>query len=160
MALTESARPWYMSVTLGGLDDSTQTRRYNLVAADATEAETAASAIRSALANVSAGKIISYKIEHVFIEDTYVRPSSQDAEGGEQAVVSGKIDESPLESWSLNIPFPVIGLFLSAEGKNRNVIDITDTDLLAYTALFAPSTGSAYISDGEHIGTVEQGRRK
>lgn len=160
MALAESARPWWMSVTLGGLDDSRQTRRYNLVADDAAAAETAGGTIRAALANVSAGKIIGYKIEHEFVEDTYARPSSQDAEGGEQAYVSGKIDESPLESWSLNIPFPVIGLFLATEGKNRNVIDITDTALLAYTALFAPSTGSAYISDGEFIGTVEQGRRK
>lgn len=159
MAIVEAERPWYMSVTLGGIDDSTQTRRYNLVAADAAEAETAATSIRTKLLAISAGVLVSYKIEHVFVEDAYVRGTDSDAEGGEQAIVSGKIDDSPLESWSLNIPFPKIGIFLATVGKNRNVVDIGDADLLAFVNDFG-SAGNAYLSDGEHVGTIEQGRRK
>jgi hypothetical protein len=159
MAIVEADRPWWTSITLGGIDDSTQTRRYNLVAADAAAAETAADSIRAKLLAISAGVLVSYKIEHVYVNDAYVRGTDTDGEGGEQAVVSGKIDDQPLESWSLNIPFPKIGIFLATVGKNRNVVDIGDTDLLAFVNAFG-SAGDAYLSDGEHVGTIEQGRRK
>lgn len=158
MAIVESARPWYLSVRLGASNDKTLTKRYNLQATDETEAAAAATGVMAALANVSAGVVVGYKIEHEYVNDAYVRPTSDDAEWGEEAVIGGKLLDRPLTSWSVKIPFPKIDIFIGTAGKNRDIVDITDTAVIAYSNLF--HTGNeAYVSDGEFAETLEDGRR-
>jgi hypothetical protein len=158
MALIESEFPWKLRVTLGATNDKKVTKEYVLQATDETEAEAAVTAILAALANVSAGKVVSYGLVHQYEEDNYTRPTSEDAEWGEVAVISGKILDKPLKPWSVQIPFPLIGLFLASAGKNRDVIDITDVAVIAYKNLFG--TGNqAFVSDGEYAETLDEGRR-
>jgi hypothetical protein len=158
MALVESTNPFSLSVRLGATNDRSVPKRFILQATDETEAAAAAATILTALGNVSAGKIIGYSISHEYVEDNYTRPTDEDAEWGEAAVISGKLLDRPLQSWSQKIPFPKIGLFVASAGKNRDVIDITDAAVVAFANLFH-SGNQAFVSDGEFAETLEDGRR-
>lgn len=158
MALVAASIPFELTVSLGATNDKKLTKTYKLNAVDAAEAATNSADILTRLGNVSAGKVVGYKISHVFVEDNYTRPTSEDAEWGEEAVISGKILDEPFETWTARIPFPLITIFVSSAGKNRDVVDITDVAVIAYKGIF--ETGSlAYISDGEFAETLEEGRR-
>lgn len=158
MALVAASYPYELSVRLGATNDKTVTKRFTLQADTHANALVEAGIILAALANVSAGAIAGYSINTVFIEDAYARPSSEDAEYGEEAILVGRIDGQPLKSYSLRIPFPRIGLFVAAAGRNRDIIDVNDTAVLAWVALFADG-GQAYVSDGEFTEGVDNGRR-
>jgi len=49
----------------------------------------------------------------------------------------------------LQIPAPVIGLFVAASGKNKNVVDVADVDLNSYIDHFQSTGGDFTVSDGE-----------
>jgi hypothetical protein len=49
------------------------------------------------------------------------------------------------------LPAPVIGVFAGATGKNRNLVDVADGDLLTFTELFSTTDGSFTLSDGEQV---------
>lgn len=159
MALVESERPWYLSVRLAASNAKTTTKRYNLVAANATEAAAAATEVRTRLLAASAGVIVSYTIEQKFVEDAFALPTSDDAEWGEEAILSGKIEGSPLEAATARIPFPKIGLFQGASGAARDTIDIADSAVLGYWGIFVEANAIAYTSDGEYAGLLEKGSR-
>lgn len=62
----------------------------------------------------------------------------------------------------VQIPAAVIGLFQGASGRQKNQVDLTDTDLLAYVALFQTTGGDFVLSDGEYIDDtdpVDSGKR-
>lgn len=158
MALVEATFPWELSVSLGATNDKKLTKQYTLQAADAASAATETGNILTQLALVSAGAIVGYKVSQVFIEDNYVRPTSQDAEWGEEATITGKILDEPFKSYTLRVPFPKIDIFVSSAGRNRDIVDISDPAVLGYAGLFN-SGAAAYISDGEFTETVEGGRR-
>lgn len=158
MALVEATNPFELSVKLGATNDKTITKRYVLQATTAAEAVTVAGDILTQLALVSAGKVVGYSINHVYIEDNYTRPTSEDAEYGEEATITGKILDEPFKTYTLRIPYPLIGLFIASAGRNRDIIDISDAAVLGYAGLFN-SGAAAYVSDGEFTETVEAGRR-
>lgn len=60
---------------------------------------------------------------------------------------------------TLDIPAPKIGLFLASSGPNKNVIDTTDADILAFIAQFAATTGVAVVSDNQTIASLAAGKR-
>lgn len=149
-----------LDVTLGGIDDSTQTRNYQFDATVTTYAEavTATATVLAGVAGVSDGVVKGYTIKARSVEDAYNRPSVATAERGDAALVSGEIDGNPLKAWNFSVPFPKQGIFLAAAGKNYNVIDIADTALIAYKDLFS-ATGPCMISDGEKAGNIVSGKR-
>ncbi len=51
----------------------------------------------------------------------------------------------------IQIPAPVIGLFVAASGKNKNVIDTADVDLNTFIDMFQTTGGDFVISDGEFV---------
>lgn len=149
-----------LDVTLGGIDDSTQTRNYQFDGTVATYADavTATTAVLAALANVSDGVVKGYTIKARSVEDAYNRPSVATAERGDAALVSGEIDGNPLKAWNFTVPYPKQGIFLAPAGKNYNVVDISDIALIAYKDLFA-AAGPCTISDGEKAGNMVGGKR-
>lgn len=158
MTLVAATHPFSLSVTLGATNDKKVTKRFTLQSADAATAATDAADILAQIALVSAGKVVGYSINHDFIEDNYTRPSSQDAEYGEEAIVTGKILDEPFKTFTLRIPYPLASIFVATAGRNRDIIDIANVGLLGYVGLF--NTGAAaYVSDGEFTETLEAGRR-
>lgn len=150
--------PFSLSVKLGATNDKTVNKQYQLQAADHAEALDLAGDILVQLQLVSAGAVAGYTINTNYIEDNYVRPTSQDAEYGEEATVTGKILDEPFKTYTIRIPFPRADIFLAAAGRNRDVIDTTDAAVLGYAGLFN-SGAAAFVSDGEFTETVEGGRR-
>lgn len=49
------------------------------------------------------------------------------------------------------LPSPNIGVFVGDTGKNRNIVDVADADLLAFVELMSLTDGSFVISDGESV---------
>lgn len=149
---------WELQVSLGATNDRKLPKTYSLQATNKTEADAAAANILAQLALVSAGKVVSYKVYELFEEDNYTRPTDQDAEWGEEAIVTGKILDHPFKSYTLRIPFPKIDIFVASAGKNRDVVDINDVAVIGYVGLFN-SGADAYVSDGEFTESIESGRR-
>lgn len=147
-----------LSVTLGGIDDTFQTRTYRLRAANAADAGTATTAILAVLAAVSDGVVKGYKLGSVAVEDAYNRPAVATAERGDAAILTGEIDGDPLKKYQFSIPFPKSSIFLASAGENYNVVDIADADVIAYKDIFAAG-GEATISDGEDAGNLIRGKR-
>lgn len=156
------ATPGYdISYTLGGIDDSMQTRTYHSTAVDETEAIAQMGALATDLALISGGTIKSTSYTKRYVEDAYVRPLVATAEKGDAAIITGEIDGNPLKKWNLSVPFPVEGIFLAGiatGGENYNVVDITDANLLAFLANFQAG-GTFTLSDGEVAGAIIKGRR-
>jgi len=147
-----------VSITLGGIDDSTQTRTYQLTSADYAEAVTDTTTILGLLAAVSDGAVKGYSITARSVQDAYNRPAVATAERGDAAIVSGEIAGNPLKSWSFSVPYPKVDIFLATAGRNYNVVDIADAALIAYKNIWGVG-GQAEISDGEVAGNIVSGKR-
>ncbi len=52
---------------------------------------------------------------------------------------------------TIQMPCPNIGIFVAPTGANKNVIDTTDANLLAYIDEFQTTGGNFTISDGEFV---------
>ena len=147
-----------LTVTVGGLDDSTQNFSGEMTATTATDAAVDADLVMIALSGVTAGKILGYSISQHFVENAYVRPLSSDAEGGEHATIVVGIEGNPFKKARIGIPFPKGSLFLATYGENYNVVDIEDINIDILVAKFATG-GQLYISDGEIADSALSGRR-
>lgn len=147
-----------LRVTLGCSNDKKMNLNYELTAADYDEAVTTTTTILTRIGAVSAGAVQGYSITARAVEDAYSRPTSDDAEYGEKASVTVGILDNPLKSANFVIPMPKIGIFVQPLGVNRDVIDVADTDLIAYKNIFG-SDALAYISDGEAAENILSGKR-
>ncbi len=62
----------------------------------------------------------------------------------------------------VQIPAPVIGVFMGTDGKPKNVVDPNDADLLTFIAEFQTTGGNFVLSDGEFINDtdpIDSGKR-
>ena len=142
---------FFLYVTLIDNGANTSTLSYELTSADMTEAEADAATILAALAPLTLAAVKGYSISRRFVEDSLALPA-QGIQVEQRAVVTAQLASSPLKRSQFVIPAPAGGIFVAAEGEGENTVDITDTQLRAYAALFGTGTGAvATISDGESI---------
>lgn len=125
------------------------TLRYKLgeAATDIASAATTAATLATRLAAVTDGVVLGYTVGEAFDEDTnFLAAAGVQIEN--QALISAKILNEE-EKWAqLRIPAPKIGLFMASTGKNSNIVDPADADLLTYLGSF--ETGQlAQVSDSE-----------
>jgi len=157
--MAQTSVGWTLDVTL--VDSSgvnTAVKHYELVAADGTEAADAADTILTALAGVTDAAVKGYVIGERFAETgTFTLPT--DAEIENQALLVGRLDGNPFKKWSTTIPAPKIGIFVLSTGPSRNIVDLADTAVVAYRALFQSPGNVATISDGETLDVLESGKR-
>lgn len=145
------AAPFEARILLGTKND--KTRAIPLKANPATVTTyalmvTAVTDFLVSLALVSAGVVKSYSITGRAVEDAYNRPTSDEAEGRDTAVVVVGIEDQPLKRGSIFIPMPKIGIFRGTAGAIMDEIDIADADLITYVTHFRTG-GDFTISDGE-----------
>jgi hypothetical protein len=145
------------SITLIDNGGNTTQRTYQLRATTPAEAVTAIASIASALNAISDASIVGYTANQVFAEDALVYPASG-VQLENQALVAVAIADNPLKTATFSVPAPTIGIFAGTVGKPANVVDTADADLVTYANLFK-STGSAYISDGEDLDFMKEGKR-
>lgn len=109
---------------------------------------------------VSAGIIKSKSHQHVFYDDAFTLPTSQDAERGEHAIIVTGIDGIPIKTARLNIPFPKTDVVYKTEvGEGRNVVDVESVNVQNYLDNWT-ATGKLTLSDGEKSdGVIIRGKR-
>jgi len=152
-----ASQGWFLTVDLVDYAGDTTTRRYELVATDtANDADAvfvAAASVLAALADVSSAGIKSYSVGKRFVETAidYAALASADAEVSEHAVITAEIYQKPHKSATIDIPSPVDTVFLDTSGAAANIVDLENSDVLAYTGLFSQTGNVCYISDGEQI---------
>lgn len=145
MALVSTG--WYLNVTLSDQGGNKSVLKYDLTAANATDAATDAATILAALAAVTDAAISGYALGEGF-EDEAALYGTGEVEN--VALVSAKIDTDEVKWATFRIPAPADGIFKASSGPGYNVVDAADTDLVAYANLFA--TGAeCLISDGEAL---------
>lgn len=142
------------NISIKGANNKEVKRRFDLgdfdtggAASDYAAAESAINQIAGALAAVTDGTLSSVTLTSVV--------SSDAAAGGgdvfENGMVNVYLDAGGEKVTQLYIPAPVQGIFLATDGKNRDVIDLTDADLVQYVQQVAQH---AFVSDGEQIDTT------
>lgn len=151
MALTSMG--WMLSVTLRDSGFNTTTKEYQVRGTTHTAVQADATAIITALQAVTDGGVQSYRLTERYADVNF---GGGAGEAEELAIVTGI--SSSARGVVLEIPAPKIGLFKNTTGVDKNIVDMTDTALQAYIALFA-SGGHAYVSDGESWVTSVDGQR-
>lgn len=150
------------TVILGAKNDKTRTIPVKFdpaVVTDYDEAVTAMGLFLTDLAGVSAGVVKSYTITGRAIEDAYNRPTSDDAEWRDTALVIVDIEDQPLKRGQLRIPMPLLAIMRGSAGILMDEVDTSDTALINYVANWRATNGLT-ISDGEKAGLVIfEGRR-
>jgi hypothetical protein len=145
-------------IQVGGADDSIVPMQFEMTATTLADALLDIGLIIEALDDVTSGKVMGYSITQRYIQNAYVRPLTQDAEGGEKATIILGIEGNPFKKAPISIPFPKIDLFLTPYGEGRNIIDTENVAVGIYAAKFT-ANGQAYVSDGEVADDVVRGYR-
>jgi hypothetical protein len=146
----------YVTLLDNGGNETSKT--YLLQAADAAAAATAIAAIATALTAVTDATIVAYGSTERVVNDAVTYPSAG-VQIENLALVDAAILDEPTKTATFTIPAPKIGIFVGSVGAPANVVDLTDTDLIAYANLFKITTGKAYISDGETLDFMKSGKR-
>jgi hypothetical protein len=146
----------YMTVVVVDAAGNRSTLRYELTYANLAALSTAVTAgdLDGLLADLNAvtdGRVVAYQFGEKFAEnaDFYGAAGSQVEN---IALISAKIDGEPNKVAQVRVPAPAIGIFLGTTGKNANIVDIADADILAYLDNFANAGDDiVQVSDGESL---------
>jgi hypothetical protein len=154
MALVTDGFTLYVELVDRGGDSTTKS--FELSSANYAAAITDAATVVAALDAATYAKIRQYSVSEKFKEDSFTLPLLGQIE--EQALLVLRLSSDPTKSATTSIPAPVDGMFMDTSGDGFNVIDPTDSVVIAYVDLF--KTGNqAYISDGEIASSLVSGRR-
>jgi len=156
---------WVGNIGLRGANGKISNVAYNITVGAVLPADQYAEAIgvldaiATELDDVTMATLAYKRISNTYDEDS----ASGDGDVFEKATISVHIGQTgQAEKFAtINIPAPVDGIFLSASGSGRDIVDVGDADLQAYVQELINVT----ISDGEVIndalGTLgmDSGRR-
>lgn len=145
------------SFTLIDVGNDPTVKTYELRAASAAVAQTAAEDILPILEAVTNSKVGTYTVSQVFAEDAFIPPVVAGARNSMQALISVAIASNPLKTADLSIPAPVAAVFESTTGPNSDIVDSEAAIVIAYVDMFK-AAGLAYISDGETVAANSQTR--
>jgi hypothetical protein len=148
---------FWMTVTLLDAANVPSTLEYQLRAADMAAALTAATEIIGDLVPLTQSKIKAYQVGERYVEDAFT-PAAAGANNKIKGLVTGLIDGEPSKSAVFAIPAPVDAIFGTPGTKGYNIIDLANALITDYSNDFR-AAGQAYISDGEDLGTLTEGRR-
>lgn len=113
---------------------------------------TAQSGLVAALQAVSDCSVKQVTLSRVQTNDANpLLPTADTAEVEMQALITARITGHPNKSASLSIPGPKNGIFVASSGKNYNIVDMADADVITFMSLFAGTTPDFLVSDGETI---------
>lgn len=156
MALT--ADRWFTVVEFVETSGKKSQRRYEQSApADDAAARASAAALVADLAAVTDAEISAYHTYQEFVEDALTLPSA--AELQNQVVMNFSIDDAPTKSATVIVPAPKQSIFAGATGPNYDILDTTDSDVIALAANFTTEE-LFYVSDGEQADALLGGKRR
>lgn len=147
MALVERPNPFELVIQLADNSGKTTKKTFELQADNAADAATDSATILAAFAAVTDGKVKSYSINHVYVENALVLPASG-VENENQALLSIRLASDPTKYASFAIPAAKPSIFVATSGAGANVVNTGSAAVNALVALFT-ATNEAYLSDGE-----------
>lgn len=153
-----SAGRWFTVIELVETSGKRTTKRFEQSApADAAAALAAATALATDMAAVSDAVVSAYHCYQEYVEDSLSLPAS--AELQNQAILQFSIDGEPTKSGRVVIPAPKDSLFAASSGPNYDIIDTTDSDVIAFAANWLLDD-LYYLSDGETADALLGGKRR
>lgn len=152
MALVSDGYTLTVTVKDNGLNPSTMS--YDLVAADATAAEAAVTAILALIPPVTNAAISGYSLSQRFVEDNFIVPVSGIHVENRAAIVT-QIADNITKKATVFIPAAAPGIFRAASGDASNDVDPADADLVAYINIWQETGALATISDGEFVSDTD-----
>lgn len=146
---------YFVTVTVIDRNEDKATLEYELRSADEAAALAAVDDIIVALTNLSQVRVIGYNLQKRFYNDTPTIPAAGEIQV--KARIAFKLADGR-EYGTFDVPAPEETAFLTATGKGNKIVDITKPIVTAYADLFK-ATGVAFISDGESLETISEGRK-
>lgn len=139
-----------ITVTLVDRGGDTSTLRFKTGANVATFADllTAKTNLVAALADVTSAKIATVNCSELFEDSAIDIGDAGDV--SELAIVSARLDTTPIKFSTIKIPAPASALFVEQSGPLFNQVDPASEDLVTYLSLYE-STGPLTTSDGERL---------
>lgn len=158
MALT--ALTFGMTISFIDNGGNQVTREYMMSTSVATYVDAAAAAAAMVpLVNALTGATISqYRVFQVFEESAFVLPGDAGVQNENQASLTFMLAGAGSKKANLNIPAPIIGIFSASSGPNANIVDINDTDVVAFADQFL-GANDFRLSDGEASSRLLTGHR-
>lgn len=151
-------QPFELVVSFADNSGEVVTRNYRLQDTDYADILTGLSSWIPTIAATTDDVIVSYFVKSIFVNDAIVLPAAG-VQSENQAIISGKIEGQPLESFTVTIPAPKIGVFTATSGKGANIVNQAASIVTSFMGLFA-SGGAFYVSDGEFPAAGWSGKRR
>lgn len=150
-----------LTVNLTDTSGSVSTLSYSLTAGDYATALTDSAVILSALNDMTNATISGYRVVEKFVENAFTLPAN--AENAIKAEINAFVAGAGTKKATFRVPAPPVAIFVSGSGEGFNIVDTSNAEVLAYTALFVTG-GEATISDGESLvapasNAINKGRR-
>lgn len=145
-----------LNVTLADSGDNPAVLTYNMRAATYAAAVTDAAIIIAALEAVTDSVVEGYSLREKYLENALVLPTG--VSNWIKASISIALSTAGKRA-NLQIPGPNSGVFVSATGEGRDVVDMGDAAVGAYIDLFK-AAGQATISDDEDANAITNGSGK
>lgn len=145
----------FLSVTCIDNSNVKSVLKFKFATATYATALTDAGVVLAALAAFTKLQIKGYAVETRFYDDAFTAGAGNAKVKG---VVSGVISGNPTKSADYTVPDPVDTVLGTPGTRGYNVIDISQTIVSDYSALFQTG-GKVKISDGEVLGAVTGGKR-
>lgn len=146
---------YFLTMTVQDRNLDTSTLTYELRAADEDEAITETATIISAFDGVSQAVVTGYHIQLRYWNDSIGTPSAGELQI--KARVSFQLKDSP-EKETFDIPAPKETIFYALTGTENKKVNVGSAAVIAYADLFR-AAGVAFISDGESLELLIQGRK-
>lgn len=146
---------YFVTISVMDRNEDKATLTYELRAANEADAITATGTIITSLSAVSQVVVLGYNVQKRYFNDAIIIPAAGELQV--KARIAYRIEGSP-EYETLDIPAPDEDIFLGLNGKNNKIVDTADLAVVAYTNMFK-STGIAFISDGESLEQVSEGKK-
>lgn len=147
---------WWLTVTVIDRNEDNATLTYELRASDYDEAFSYSNTIMTRLTNVSQCRVIGFNVQHRFYNDTPSIPEAGELQT--KARISFKLEASR-DYQTFDIIDPEETIFMTTVGKGNKIVNITNVNVIAYANIFKSDVGFAFISDGESLETISEGKK-
>lgn len=146
---------WFLTLVVQDRNGDESRLEYSLRAATEPAATAAVATITAAFQAVSDAIVVKRHMSFRTVEDAFAYPVVGEVQTRAR-IVYQIVDEVTKETF--DIPAPKEAIFRALIGPQNKVVDIADLDVIAYANLFK-TTGEAFISDGESLDFLINGRK-
>lgn len=146
---------WFLTMTVQDRNQDNATLTYELRALNHTEALAETASVLANFDDVSQAVVTGYNVQQRFWNDSIGVPAAGELQI--KARISFQLQNSP-EKETFDIPAPKETIFLALTGKQNAIVDVADPAVIAYADMFR-AAGIAYISDGESLEYLLEGRK-